>query len=120
LEKINLDSSLNHIHLKVLKLELKILKVKYNAENHLILFDFDFNYSGHIRKLALSVHNVLIQVLSFLSKSTSKKLVLDCQCEKTESTQIIIKCGICASRIIVLSKRYQTAKEKSTSLHIKA
>jgi hypothetical protein len=109
--EVNLDSSLNTLFLKVMKLELKIIQATFYATNKLILCDFDFNYSRHLRKIATRTHYVLIRVLSFLSKHTSKKVVLDCQCKKAEPAQIIIKCGICAARIVILSNS-QALKEK--------
>ena len=100
--EINIDTELVILSMKIIKLESRILYLKYITENNLILCYFKFNYSIHLQRITAATHKILICVLEFLSKRRSEKFVLDCQCKKKELDQTVIKCGICASEIVPL------------------
>jgi hypothetical protein len=100
--KKDIDVELETLVLKVIKLESQIRMRKYITENKLILCYFKFNYSIILKKIITATHKMLIRVLDFLSKRKAKKFVLDCQCKNKEPDQTIIKCGICAFKIVPL------------------
>ena len=100
--EINIDTELEILSLRIIHLESGIRMRKYITENNLILYYFKFNYSTLIQKITIATHKMLIRMLNFLSKRRGKKFVLDCQCEKKELDQTVIKCGICASKVVPL------------------
>jgi|APSaa5957512535_1039671.scaffolds.fasta_scaffold05980_11 hypothetical protein len=106
LERINgdgIDVAVETLWLKVIRLESRIRMRKYITENNLILYYFKFNYSTLLKKITVATHKMLLHVLNLLSKREQKKFVLDCQHKEKEPEQTVIKCGICASKIIPMT-----------------
>ncbi|QUC64397.1 hypothetical protein NsoK4_08200 [Nitrosopumilus sp. K4] len=100
--KLEIDVSLETLILKVSILQTQILQRKFTTENNLILWYFKFNYSALLKRTIKATHKMLIHVLNFLSKKKSKQFVLDCQCKNKEPDQTVVKCGICASKVVPL------------------
>jgi hypothetical protein len=103
IEDDGIDVAVKTLWLKVIRLESRIRMRRYITENNLILYYFKFNYSTLLKKITVATHKMLLHVLNLLSKREQKKFVLDCQHKEKESEQIVIKCGICASKIIPMT-----------------
>lgn len=97
-----IDLSLEKMILRTTKLWGKIIYSRYTTENDIIIFRINKRkIEKSLRNLARNTHMLLLSVVNFLAKRTSRKAVLDCQIKEKTTESIVIKCGICHGALLI-------------------
>jgi len=100
IEKIP-DVQLENLILIMFKHYAEVLETKFQTENDILLLKFNKRkLDRRLYKITIKTHLKQLRVVNYLSKRETKQIVLHCQVQDKMERKIIIRCGICATKIL--------------------
>jgi len=99
--EIELDINLENLILKIIRHFVKVYETKHETENEIILLKIDKRkLDRRLYKITIQTHSKLLRVVNYLAKREAKQVTLDCQIKDKMEGKIVIRCGICATKVL--------------------